>query len=132
MGTWAVALTTSSDYVTWSPWSVAPVATSSAAAAPQHIIGVAQIAVTDGYYFWAQTWGPGVAAGDDSETNISTGWRVITSTAAAGKVMGGGVLGTATWNMTLENQLFRPQVGIGVTDSGGGDALVPLFITICR
>lgn len=58
-------------------------------------VGVANVAITSGYYFWAQTWGPCSVLMDGADGNSAVERELILSTSAAGAVMKYGTVGSA-------------------------------------
>lgn len=80
---WGTALTTSEDYVIYNPWKVEAVD-----AAAEKIVGVAQLAVASGSYFWMQSGGLADHVLVKGDGNAIVAGRPIISSGTAGKGFG--------------------------------------------
>jgi len=82
------------------------------------VVGVPQVAVAAGSFFWAQTYGPGMV---NADTAPVAGQPVVSPGGTAGHVL------AATTATALE--LSQP-IGIAQTGAGGADDYAYIFLTI--
>lgn len=84
-------------------------------------IGVTNIAVTSGYYFWIQTWGPTVALADAGPP--VQGGPCAPSSATQGAV--------GEFCITTIAAGVYPQIGFAGPMAGVSTESLPIFLTIC-
>lgn len=99
---WSGTLSTSEDYVVYNPWKV-----EEADAAGEQIIGVAQFAITSGYYFWMQTGGPADHVLIKGDGNAIVANKGIIASGTSGKGFGHTAVPSGDTYNTVAMELAR-------------------------